>query len=105
MRGVIFRFLGLDVMNYHEAIWWAIAAIWAALLIASILSLRSQPLSAGSKLIWFLIILALPLVGLAAYAVSCLIIADWSFFKPLLNSRSDAVKSVTATNPVGGGPR
>ena len=94
MRGVITRFLNLQVMNFHPAVYWGLLIIWVILLVAAFSSLREIEMSLGAKIAWFLVILFVPIIGLALYAVRCLIRSDWTFLKPLLQSRSQAVKAV-----------
>jgi len=84
MLQVLIRFLTFNVMSEHPAVYWGLAAVWLILLLASVSSLRSQPLSMGAKLAWFALILFLPLIGLGIYALRCLFTAEWSFFKPFL---------------------
>lgn len=94
MRGTIIRFLTLDVQITHPLIPWVLVAVWALLLAAAFSSLRQQTISATVRWSWFVAILVLPIVGLFAYTIRCLVINDWSFLKPLMQSRSDSVKSV-----------
>jgi len=94
MRGVITRFLQLDVMNYHPAVPWGLLIIWAILLVAAFSSLRQTDLSFGARLAWFLLILLVPVGGLAIYALWSLLRADWTFLKPLFQSRSEAIRAV-----------
>jgi hypothetical protein len=84
MLQVLIRFFTFNVMSEHPAVYWGLAAVWLILLLASVSSLRSQPLSMGAKLAWFALILFLPLIGLGIYALRCLFTAEWSFFKPFL---------------------
>lgn len=94
MRAVIINFLSLNVLNTHPAVYWALAAVWISLCVSAFHSLRSQETSAGSRAVWMGVILFLPILGLAAYSVFCLIKADWGFLKPLFQSRSEAVRAV-----------
>ncbi|MCB1076704.1 MAG: PLDc N-terminal domain-containing protein [Verrucomicrobiae bacterium] len=66
---------------------------WLILVAAAMMSLRSQEMSITAKWIWFAIIVALPIVGLAIYAIRCLFTADFSFLKFLLGP-SKTAKSV-----------
>lgn len=95
MRAVIFRFLQMEVVTDHAMITWALLGVWCLLLAAAWSSLRAQ--SAPSWVIWTwgAVILAVPIVGLSAYVFWCLFRADWGFLKPLMQSRSQAVRSVT----------
>jgi hypothetical protein len=51
------------------------------------MSLRSLSIPFWAKFLWFIILAALPIIGLALYALRCLIKADWYFIKPLFQSR------------------
>jgi len=82
MLQILTRFLTLNVMSEHPAVYWGLAAVWAILVMASISSLRTLPISKGAKVTWFALILLLPLLGLGIYALRCLFLGDWSFFKP-----------------------
>ena len=59
MLQVLIRFLTFNVMSEHPAVYWGLAAVWLILLLASVSSLRSQPLSMGAKVAWFALILFL----------------------------------------------
>lgn len=96
MRTVLNNFLRLEVLNTHPLIYWAIAVIWAGLLVAAFLSIKDQDISLSSRLFWSGVVFLIPIFGLAAYTVWCLFRAEWTFLKPLLQSRSAAVKSVVA---------
>ncbi len=97
MRGVIIRFLQLDVQITHPLIPWVMAGIWFLLIATAFSSLRRQSLSVGARWIWFSVIVFVPILGLFLYTVYCLFKADWSFLKPLMQSRSTAVRAVTRT--------
>jgi len=82
MLQVLIRFLTLNVMSEHPAVYWGLAFVWLILLLASISSLRSLSLPTGAKIGWFALILFLPIFGLGIYALRCFIKGNWSFFKP-----------------------
>lgn len=92
MIQVLIRFLTFNVVSDHPAVYWALAAVWFLLLLAALSSIRSLPVSFGAKVVWFLIIVVLPLVGLAAYAFRCLIRGNWSFLKPIFSPPQSARK-------------
>ena len=94
MREVFNRFITFDALNDHPMIHAGLAIIWVLLLVAAFLSIRSQTFGAVAKWIWFLVILALPILGLAIYAVWCLVRADWSFLKFIFGS-PNATKSMS----------
>jgi hypothetical protein len=84
MLQVLIRFFTFNVMSEHPAVYWGLAAVWLILLLAAVSSLRSLPISTGAKVAWFALIFLVPLIGLGIYALRCLIMTDWSFFKPFL---------------------
>lgn len=94
MRGVITRFLNLDVMNYHPAVPWGILIVWVILLVAALLSLRQTDLSLGARFAWYALIFLVPIAGLAFYTLWSLFHADWTFLKPLFQSRTAAIRAV-----------
>ena len=98
MVEVVVRFLNRDVMNFHPAIPWGIVGVWILLLVSFVSSIRSQEkMTLGAKWTWFLLVFLLPILGLFLYSVRCLFKGDWSFLKPLMQSKSQAVRSVTNT--------
>ncbi len=82
MLQILTRFLTFNVMSEHPAVYWGLAAVWLILLMASVSSLRSLPISTNRKVAWFAVIFLLPLFGLGLYAIRCILQGDWSFFKP-----------------------
>ena len=95
MKEAIIHFLTLNVQASHPLVYVALLAIWAVLLVASVMSLRALDISAGAKVAWFCGILFLPVVGLAAYCLLCLTKGDWSFLqmlfsKPKVTKRGNA---------------
>ena len=92
MIQVLIRFLTFNVVSDHPAVYWALAVVWLLLLLAAFSSIRSLPVSFGAKVGWFLVIILLPLVGLAAYAFRCLIRGNWSFLKPVFSPPKSARK-------------
>jgi hypothetical protein len=87
MRAIVTNFLRLEVLNHHPAVFWGVGAVWLLLIISAFLSVRSLPISFVAKLAWFLVIVVLPVLGLAAYALRCLAKANWKTFEPLFQSR------------------
>lgn len=97
MRDLIFRFLQLEVINYHPIIPWGILIVYGFVLVSALSSLRSLLISRRSFWGWGILIVCVPFLGVAAYSIRCLFRSDWSFLKPLTQSRSEAVRA--ATNP------
>jgi hypothetical protein len=84
MLQVILRFLTFNVVSEHPAVYWGLLVVWLLLVAAAISSLRSLEISTGAKVMWLILILAVPIFGLGIYAFRCLLLGDWSFLKPLL---------------------
>lgn len=85
MKNVIINFLTFQVMSVHPAVFIGLAVIWLLLLFASIASLRATAGSRFSKVAWFVLILLVPIVGLALYCFRCLLCANWTFLKPIFS--------------------
>jgi hypothetical protein len=93
VREIAIRFLTFDALNDHIMIHVGLFVSWVILIIAAMMSLRQQSISMTAKWIWFAIVVLLPILGLAAYALRCLFKADFSFLKFLLGP-SKTAKSV-----------
>lgn len=84
MLPVVVRFLTLNVVSEHPAVYWGLLAVWLLLLVASISSVRSLEISISAKVTWLLIIVLIPIFGLGVYALRCFVKGNWSFLKPVL---------------------
>lgn len=87
MRSIVIHFLQFEVLNMHPMIYWVMALIYFMVLVSALLSLRSLAMPLGTKLSWFLVILVIPILGLAIYALRCLFKGNWSAFRFLFQSR------------------
>lgn len=92
MLQIVIRFFTLDVITPHPAIYLGLFAVWVILLVAAGLSILAQKISTAWKAFWFLLVVLVPIAGLAVYALRCLFQGDWSFLKPLLVPPSVARK-------------
>lgn len=101
MRDIVTRFLQLEIINLHPMVYWGLALVWLLLLVSALMSVRSLAISTGAKLAWSLVLIAVPVLGLAAYAVRCLLRGNWQALKPLFQSRR-LVKQVSSARPSGG---
>jgi hypothetical protein len=81
MRETVIRFVTIDPLNEHPLIYWGLAIVWMVLVGNCIASLRVQPISVTARWLWVILIVALPIVGMALYLVRCLLKADFSFLK------------------------
>lgn len=83
MRTIFDNFLHLQALNVEPVVIWVLAGIYAILLMTSLLSVLMGSRGRLFKLGWSLVILALPFVGMAAYAFACLWMADRSLLSQL----------------------
>lgn len=83
MKTAIQRFITLDARNIIPEVYVGLLFIYAALLLTTLNSIRTQSISRARKFIWGLFILLVPIGGMAIYAISCLITADHSFLRSI----------------------
>ncbi|MBN8418619.1 MAG: PLDc_N domain-containing protein [Verrucomicrobia bacterium] len=104
MRYALTHFLTFSPETVTEEVYWALAGIYAVLVVVSASSIFSLKSNFGVKLAWFVLIVALPVIGMTIYCVRCLIFADYSlakqfgfgFRRPSQSNRSNIAKSTTA---------
>ncbi|MGV3659653.1 MAG: PLD nuclease N-terminal domain-containing protein [Prosthecobacter sp.] len=84
MRDTILRFFLIQPLNSHPMVLWGLAAVWLVLIFNCVHSLRQQAMSLPARWAWLLVIILVPIAGMAAYLVYCLTKADYSFMKFLL---------------------
>jgi hypothetical protein len=87
MRAIVTNFLRLEILNHHPVVYWGLAAVWFLILVSAFMSVRSLSISTGVKSAWFMVIVAIPILGLAAYAFRCIASANWKALKPLFQAR------------------
>src|SRR5262249_10192799 len=77
MRATIQNFLTLKALNVIPAIYWMLAAIYVAFVLTTLWSIFSAGVkSSFGRGFWTLVILVLPIVGMFAYALRCLVLTD-----------------------------
>ncbi|MBL9177768.1 MAG: PLDc_N domain-containing protein [Verrucomicrobiaceae bacterium] len=81
MRDTLFRFFTIHPLNDHEIISWAMGLVWLALVLNCLASLKHRDISSRARLIWVAIVVVVPILGMAAYLLFCLVTADYSFLK------------------------
>jgi hypothetical protein len=81
MVDVVIRFFKFELMSTHPMIFWGIGVVCLLLIITAFFSISSYPIPWWRKFLWGIFILALPILGLAIYAVRCLILGDWSLLQ------------------------
>ena len=87
MRSIVINFLSLEVLNLHPAIYWGLGGVWLLILISAFMSIRSLSINISAKVAWFLVIIAIPIFGLTAYALRCIFHGNWQILKPLFQTR------------------
>lgn len=95
MRAVLIRIATLDAQNVIDYVYVAIVSIWVVMVITSIFSVRRLEIRAAAKIAWVVTILALPIVGMGAYCVRCLVKAEYPLLQQLgLFSRDRRLRQV-----------
>lgn len=84
MKEIFFRFVTIHPMNDHPILGWALGIIWLVMVANCVASIRQQPIEIRLRLVWTLIIVLVPIFGMAAYLGYCLLKADYSFLKFIL---------------------
>lgn len=79
MRVIITRFLTLSAQNISDEVVWALAFIYFLLVLVTLASVWSSPSGVVQKIIWTMLVLTLPVAGMALYCVRCLFRADYSW--------------------------
>lgn len=85
MRNVLNNFLSMQAQNVEALVAWILLGIYAALLLATLLSIFRPGSERGwvGKLGWTVSVLCLPFVGMALYALWSLWAADRSILMQL----------------------
>jgi hypothetical protein len=81
MLTTLIKFLLFAPENVSKEVYWALAAIYLFLLIATILSIKKTTRPTISKLAWILLATVIPVIGIAIYCIRCLALADFHFLK------------------------
>ncbi len=84
MRDTLIQFITIQPLNYHPIIPWVLVFIWLALVLNCFASLRQQSLTLKARLGWLLVIVFIPVLGMTAYLLYCLVNADYAFLKFVL---------------------
>jgi uncharacterized membrane protein YhaH (DUF805 family) len=77
MREIFFKLIKLDAQNFIPEVWYAVWALWIAVIIFAWVSIYSQPISSGGKLSWAVLVLAIPFLGMVAYCFYCMSKVDY----------------------------
>lgn len=98
MRVVINRFLTLSAQNVSEEVLWALGLVYLILVLVTLGSILCLKVNAAAKVAWAVLVVGLPVVGMALYCLRCLAVADYSFlgqFGIKLGSRKSLSKMAT----------
>lgn len=81
MLTTIIKFLSFAPDNVSKEVFWILGIIYLFLLIATALSIKKTTNNLSSKLAWTLLVIVLPVIGIAIYCIRCLASADFHFLK------------------------
>jgi hypothetical protein len=83
MKDAILRFATLNAENVIPYVYIGMAVVWIIMVATAFFSLRAQPIGAGAKMVWALLIVLLPIVGMTLYCLRCLLRADYPLLEQL----------------------
>jgi hypothetical protein len=81
MLEAILNFCTFNALNTPREVYFGLAMAWLLLLGAGIASVISRKGQLWLKLVWMLVLVGLPVVGLFVYCLVCVLTADYSFLK------------------------
>lgn len=79
----LIKFLTFAPDNVSKVVYWALAVIYTLLLLATLLSIRKKNPEFTHSLAWSLLVILLPVIGIATHCIRCLATADYQFLKQL----------------------
>ena len=79
MREALLNFLTLEPQNINSEILIALAALYGLLLVGFFYSISSLAVSRLSKVLLFVFVTCVPIVGMYIYLVFCFLRADYGF--------------------------
>lgn len=98
MLYVISKLILFSPENVSEEVYWALAGIYMLLWFVTIFSVLSKRKTVPARLAWFMLITFLPVLGIAAHCITCLIGADYQFLKQFGVGSSKSTASFQATS-------
>jgi hypothetical protein len=100
MVQVITNLLTLNALNTPPEVYWALAAAWVLIVTAGITSIASQHFSTITKIIWLLVIIAIPVAGMLLYCAYCILSAEYAIIRMLglHKHTSNQLKSIAPKN-------
>lgn len=78
MQTIITNFLNVSAMNVEPAVIWALLFVYVILVVTTIANIGHSKLTMLRKLIWCVLVVACPFLGVIFYCIACLIRADYS---------------------------
>ena len=93
------RFATLNAQNVIPYVYVAISVVWLVMLATAVTSLRQQQISRGAKVVWLLLIVLLPVLGLGLYCLRCLIRAEYPLLQQLGVFNNSRTMNELAKNP------
>jgi len=106
MRTIIDNFLNFRAQNVELVVVWVLVGTYLLLVLTSLLSVLSRSRSKLFKLVWSLVVTALPFVGMALYAFVCLWMADRSILNQMgFSTKRHANRSVVKSLDLKAGPQ
>lgn len=94
------NFLFLRLVTITDGQLWILAVIWAGFVVLGLWSIFSAPRPLAAKIFWSLIIICLPIVGLLAYVLACLLTSEWELLQQMgffSRSRKTIIESIQKT--------
>lgn len=79
LRTTIFQFLQLQPRNITTEVYVGLVVIYLGMVAATLHSVLQEPFTPRQKLVWSVITLVLPIIGMALYCLDSLRRADFSF--------------------------
>ncbi len=94
MRIILDNFFQLSAQNAEGVVVWALLAIYAGLLLTSLLDIMTRKREFRFKLAWNLLVVLLPFIGMALYSILSLCTAEYPLLNQLgFNSKSNQQKT------------
>ncbi len=92
MLQVLINFVTFHALNTPPEVYVGLAIAWLLLLIAGFASVINRSSSMVAKVLWLLVIVGLPIIGLLVYCFWCVVSADFAFLKMFGLHRQTAVQ-------------
>jgi len=83
MRELVTRFLSLDALNVIPEIYLTLLGVWFLVLLVTVASIASQSLPLFGKILWVILVIALPFGGVFLYTFFCLFRGDYSYLQQM----------------------